>query len=140
MDELSENTELNELNDKKKWDATKGILSQVRHSAAVRAEQDRRFLERCKHLLLEVMVTLPEDHAINQDPDAKNVVRRSSLLGESIDRANVVPANQASRVRDQINRMDTADSGWERYQRRQADNGERRTGTAKKIRSMFTAF
>lgn len=39
VDVLSENTELNELNDKETWDATKGILSQVKNAAAVRAKQ-----------------------------------------------------------------------------------------------------
>lgn len=39
VDELSENTELNELNDKEKWTATKGILAQVKNAAAVRAQQ-----------------------------------------------------------------------------------------------------
>lgn len=42
VDELSENTELDELNDKEKWDATKGILSQVKHAAGVRASQSRK--------------------------------------------------------------------------------------------------
>lgn len=39
VDELSENTELKELNDKAKWNATKGILAQVKASATVRANQ-----------------------------------------------------------------------------------------------------
>lgn len=39
VDELSETTEIDELNDEQKWNATKGILSQVRHAATVRAEQ-----------------------------------------------------------------------------------------------------
>jgi endonuclease/exonuclease/phosphatase family metal-dependent hydrolase len=45
VDELSENTELNELNDKAKWNATKGILSQVRDAAAVRANQSIKIKE-----------------------------------------------------------------------------------------------
>ncbi len=42
VDDLSENTELNELNDKETLDATRGILSQVKSAAAVRAGQAKK--------------------------------------------------------------------------------------------------
>jgi len=39
VNELSENIGLDELNDKENWKVTKGILSQVKNSAKIRAEQ-----------------------------------------------------------------------------------------------------
>lgn len=39
VNELSENIGLDELNDKENWTVTKGILSQVKHAAKIRAEQ-----------------------------------------------------------------------------------------------------
>ena len=123
--------------------------------AAVRAEEDRMFLTRCKRLLLEVMVILPDDEPFKQrqaqvlqDPllsdirdrtadngGAASRVREDVLFSELSERVNNSPFDTSNRIRKSFGSITTPPYS---IPKNRSGESQHSTGGAARIQRLLT--